>query len=119
MKQKSRKLFLLTIVAIAVLLAQSVSASAPFTIVSLGSLGGPTSNAQDINDRGQIVGSSGLPSDPTQSSHAFLWQNGKMTDLGKLPNGIYSMALAINERGQIAGWSDDSSSLEQAVLWTK
>ena len=118
MKQKSRKLFLLTIVAIAVLLAQSVSASAPFTIVSLGSLGGPTSNAQDINDRGQIVGSSGLPSDPTQSSHAFLWQNGKMTDLGTL-GGSYSDAVAINERGQIAGWSDDSSSLEQAVLWTK
>ena len=59
-----------------------------------------------INERGQIVGSSG--------SHAFLWQSGQMIDLGTLPGRMKSGAVAINDRGQIAGWSGP-----HAVLWQK
>ncbi len=40
--------------------------------------------------------------------HAFLWQNGKMTDLGTLPGVLESTASAINEPGEIAGWSGNS-----------
>ena len=38
-------------------------------------------------------------------THAFLWQNGVMTDLGMLPGNEDSGATAINSLGQIVGWS--------------
>ncbi len=36
-----------------------------------------------INNLGQVAGLSGVPGDAT--AHAFLWQDGMMTDLGTLP----------------------------------
>jgi probable HAF family extracellular repeat protein len=54
-----------------------------------------------INERGQIVGSSVTP---IGSRHAFLWQNGRMTDLGTL-GGLFSSATAVSDRGQIIGLS--------------
>jgi probable HAF family extracellular repeat protein len=61
--------------------------------------------ATGINNRGQVVGST---MDSTFSwSHAFIWQDGVMTDLNKLfpeeSNLFATMADKINERGQIAG----------------
>ena len=52
-----------------------------------------------INEHGQIVGAS-----QTRSGHmhAFLWQNGKMTDLSPVGE-LESYATALNERGQIVG----------------
>jgi uncharacterized membrane protein len=41
-----------------------------------------------------------------------------MTDLGTLPGGKESEAVAINNRGQIIGWSDTRSGEQHAVLWT-
>jgi probable HAF family extracellular repeat protein len=40
-----------------------------------------------------------------------------MTDLGTL--GTKSRAVAINNRGQIIGWSQTESGTIRAVLWTK
>jgi probable HAF family extracellular repeat protein len=40
-----------------------------------------------------------------------------MTDLGTL--GTKSRAVAINNRGQITGWSQTESGTIRAVLWTK
>jgi probable HAF family extracellular repeat protein len=40
-------------------------------------------------------------------SHAFIYENGKMSDLGTLPGHIFSGALGINNRGQIVGYSTD------------
>jgi probable HAF family extracellular repeat protein len=70
-------------------------------------LAGPDSRAQDINDRGQIVGSSG--------SHAQLWEGGRSVDLGTL-GGAFSVASAINDAGQIAGYFSSSDGLH-AALW--
>ena len=50
------------------------------------------------NDNGQIVSSS---ENASFDEHAFLWQNGIMTDLGTLPEGSYSYAYGINDNGQI------------------
>ncbi len=83
------------------------------TLLDLGTLnGGLTSSAADINDFNQVVGTSWLVTqltsvyDPTQY-HAFLWENGAMTDLNTLlPAGsgwILTAATAINDNGDIIG----------------
>jgi probable HAF family extracellular repeat protein len=70
-------------------------------MTDLGTLGGAGSVALAINERGQIVGSSTTMSGRT---HAFLWQRGKMTDLGTLGAGYSdSGAVAIDDRGEIVG----------------
>ena len=38
--------------------------------------------------------------------HAFLWERGKMRDLGAIGAGRNSEALGLNEKGQVVGWSE-------------
>ena len=82
-------------------------------MTDLGSLPGlPTSQADGINNQGQVVGFSNGPSGDA-SAVAVLWQNGTMTDLNTLVPAdslLFLMeAVAINDRGQIAGWGRLSS----------
>ncbi len=92
----------------------------------LGTLGGAYSMALAINNSGQVVGWSDLtdideedcePDDVLCStSHAFLWENGGITDLGTL-GGSTSRAHAINEAGQVVGWAETEEGSMRAVLW--
>lgn len=86
----------------------------------LGTLAGRTgSEAVALNNQGQVVANSFnyQPGEDQQSVRAFVWQNGKATDLGTL-GGSASAAIAINDRGQIVGWSTTRAGQKHAVLWT-
>jgi probable HAF family extracellular repeat protein len=79
----------------------------------LGTLGGPDSWAMYVNDNGQVAGTSYTsdvvdPNTGTPQINAFLWENGRMKDLGNLGGtngfiGAYSLVNALNNRGQIVG----------------
>jgi probable HAF family extracellular repeat protein len=64
------------------------------TITDLGTLGGPGSVAYAINDADQVVGEAST----STGVAAFIWQNGKMTNLG-----VDFIASAINNNGVIVG----------------
>lgn len=68
----------------------------------------------DINNRGQIVGYR----DTDRGSRAFLWSRGRVRDLGTL-GGATSFAIAVNDRGQVVGTSDDAAGQARTFLWTK
>lgn len=80
----------------------------PGTMIDLGTLGGATSIAHDLNDRGEAVG---LAETKAGEPRAFVWTaTDGMRDLGTL--GAASMALGINDRTEVVGGSG------HAFLWT-
>lgn len=86
-----------------------------FTVTDLGTLGGMNSQANAINNRGQVVGNSTLAGEAI--TRAFLWEDGVMTDLGSL-GGTFSKANAINNRGQVVGASEvTGNAARHAVLF--
>jgi probable HAF family extracellular repeat protein len=91
-----------------------------YAITDLGVLPGFVSSAAvALNNTGQVVGNE---STVDSISHAFVWQNGVMTDLGTL-GGDNSYAYAINDAGQVVGYSDSAATdqygnhLQHAFLW--
>lgn len=91
------------------------------TMTSIGTLGGSVSRAFGINNKNHIVGHSQLTGNPPNPNgapitHAFLKKNGVMTDLGTL-GGRNSTALAINDAGQVVGWSETAAGIRHPFLW--
>ena len=84
-------------------------------MTDVGTLGGALAIPNDLNNRGQVVGTSNLAMDLTH--HPFLWQAGKIIDLGTL-GGSNGEATAINDSGEIVGRADVAASTNHhAVLW--
>ncbi len=77
-------------------------------------LGGARSFAFDINDKDQIVGTA---TTANGSANAFMYQGGVAVNLGSLDNSGYSEARAINEAGQVTGWSLDANKNYTAFLY--
>ncbi|WP_181373066.1 PKD domain-containing protein [Massilia glaciei] len=71
---------------------------------NIGDLGAPEAYAEDLNEWGQVTGyaayGNGL------NVHAFVWSAAAgMVDLRTLGNAVYSQGRAINNLGQVAGYS--------------
>jgi probable HAF family extracellular repeat protein len=98
-----------------------------YQLVQIPTLGGPgtnffdnTNNIAVLNARGVVSGGSADTKIPDPYSpaywwsksngnitHAFLWQNGSLTDLGSLPGANNSGAAWISANGMIAGLSEN------------
>ena len=73
----------------------------------------PDSAATAINDRGQVVGISGLCSNAvggTSAQHAVLWEpDGKPINLGNFDGVVaWNTPTAINNRGQVVGFGNQA-----------
>lgn len=80
-------------------------------LTNLGVLDGSSnSQATDINDEGQVVGSS---QDADFTNRASLWENGAVREIGGLPGASSSYAASINNSGQVVGSSEIPSVHEE------
>jgi probable HAF family extracellular repeat protein len=87
--------------------------------IDLGSLGGTGHGdgimALNLNNHGQVIGSSDLEGDA--NFHAFLWTHqGGIEDLGTVEGDVNSAAIGINDSGQIVGVSLDADFNPRAFL---
>jgi len=77
-----------------------------FTMIDLGTLGGPYSIARAVNSAGQVAGTSNYS--PTGTLHAVIWAGDGPHDLGTLggqAQPTWSEAIAMNGTGQVIGRS--------------
>jgi probable HAF family extracellular repeat protein len=82
----------------------------------LPSLGGVFNIAFSINNKGDAAGQADLPGDATH--HAVLWHNGAVLDLGTINGLPMSLANAMNDNGQIVGFSQNADGSDTvAELW--
>jgi probable HAF family extracellular repeat protein len=89
--------------------------------------GDTSGSATAINNRGQIVGISGICDQAVgrhTAKHALLWDNGTITDLGNLGAELWITPMAINQHGDVVGFgatrADDlNGDFLRAFIWTR
>jgi probable HAF family extracellular repeat protein len=84
--------------------------------------------ATGINDRGQAIGISGVCDQAVgrfTAAHAVLWDEGRVVNLGNLGGVAWNTPMALNQRGDVAGFANvpggatTASLNERAFLWTR
>lgn len=68
--------------------------------------------ATALNNRGQVVGISGICDRAVgrfTAAHAVLWERGRVIDIGNLGGVAWNTPMAINERGEVVGFSNVSA----------
>jgi probable HAF family extracellular repeat protein len=83
----------------------------------LGTLGGDSSAAFAVSNRGQIAGSSSLTSGRDARWNAALWENGQIRDLGRIQDHEWSGAWDVNLDGDVVGASGIGCSYSKACIW--
>jgi probable HAF family extracellular repeat protein len=91
------------------------------TVTDLGNLGGTVpmagTTAIQINNQGQVTGTSDVDMSGSPTFHGFLWSQATgMQDLGTLPNDAASVAIGINDGGDVVGISFDAEFNPRAFL---
>ena len=94
-------------------------------MTSLPTLGGNNSAANDVNNRGEILGEaetsikdSSCPPPFVLDSRGVIWKpNGKIITLAPLSGDTFSNAFAMNQSGAAVGWSGACIVELHAVLW--
>ncbi len=71
--------------------------------------------AYDVNDLGYVVG--GADIDVSERRNAFVWFDGTMYDLGRLPGTHAAYGNSINNQNQIVGTSIIQFLLSDAFIW--
>ena len=84
-------------------------------LTNLGTLNGMSIAVSTINDDGQIVGTNAPTSKPYNKQHAFIWQNGSMTQLPGPPIKAYTMNIDANGTHIVLG---GPCCQKQLLLWT-
>jgi probable HAF family extracellular repeat protein len=87
-------------------------------MIDLGNFGGNFTGITQINNRGQVIGTSNLPGD--EFYDPFVWEDGKLIDLytSSVGGNPYTVN-AINEAGQLVGAGAFGDHPYDAYLWKK
>jgi probable HAF family extracellular repeat protein len=99
------------------------------TMQDLGTLGGTQGITNGLNNRGEVVGASSLAQNPeactnapTPGCHPFLWDGGRLIDVGTL-GGDNGNAESLNDARDVVGEADlpgpSGSQLHHAFLWRR
>ena len=84
---------------------------------NIGGFGGTCTEAQDLNNQGQIVG---YAFTPQGVSRAFLWKDGSFLDLGGNLGGDDTGAFVVSDAGQAAGFGYMAGDVYfHAAFWPK
>jgi probable HAF family extracellular repeat protein len=87
-------------------------------MVDLGGFGGTCTGATDLNNQGQVVGTSFVTGDAF--GRAFLWEHGSIHDLGGSLGGNNTGAFVMNDEGQAVGFATlPGEATYHATLWTE
>jgi len=84
--------------------------------------GDPDSAATAINNKGQVVGISGICENAVgdlSAMHAVLWENGTVRYLGNLGVDDWDTPTAINNHGQVVGFTETTDGTFHGFYWSK
>jgi probable HAF family extracellular repeat protein len=92
-------------------------AQTSYQLTPIGSLGGGSTQANAINNVGEVVGCSVAVINGNSTLRAFVYSNGQLTDIGSLVNNGTACAKDINDSGQITGSSATATGESRAFIY--